>query len=119
MAQGVKDQVLSQLWHRSKLQLRFDPWPGNFQIPWVQPKKKGKKRNFFFTVSAFCVLFKNGHLTQGLKVAPDLAAKKAKTQGSELGGRGSCGRRGGGRAEHRTGERRVSGNSAFPDPCST
>ena len=23
---------------------RFDPWPGNFCIPWVQPKKEKKKK---------------------------------------------------------------------------
>ena len=28
-AQWVKDPALLQLWHRSKLRLRFDPWPGN------------------------------------------------------------------------------------------
>ena len=31
-----------QLWHRSKLQYIFDPWPGNFYKPQVQPKKKKK-----------------------------------------------------------------------------
>ena len=30
----VKDSTLSLLW------LGFDPWPGNFSIPWVWPKKK-------------------------------------------------------------------------------
>ena len=28
-AQWVKDPVLSQLWHRLKLWLEHDPWPGN------------------------------------------------------------------------------------------
>ena len=36
MAQGVKDSVLSL--QRS----RFDPWPRNFHVLWVQPKKKKK-----------------------------------------------------------------------------
>ena len=27
MAQWVKDLALLQLWHKSQLQLEFDPWP--------------------------------------------------------------------------------------------
>ena len=38
LAQWVKDPVLRHLWHRSQMQLRFDPWPENFQIPWVRQK---------------------------------------------------------------------------------
>ena len=41
--QWVKDPALPQLWHRSQLLLRFDPWPGNFHMMWVQPKKEKKK----------------------------------------------------------------------------
>ena len=33
---GVKDAVLSLLWHR------FDPWPQNFSMIWGQPKGKIK-----------------------------------------------------------------------------
>ena len=33
MAQKVKDPALSLLWHG------FDPWSGNFLMPWVQPQK--------------------------------------------------------------------------------
>ena len=32
--QQVKDLVLPLPWHR------FNPWPGNFRVLWVQPKKK-------------------------------------------------------------------------------
>ena len=39
LAQWVKDAVLLQLWHRPQPRLRFDPWPGNFHMPWVHPKK--------------------------------------------------------------------------------
>ena len=28
----VKDSALSLLW------CGFDPWPGNFRVPWLQPK---------------------------------------------------------------------------------
>ena len=42
VAQQVKDPELPLLWCRSQLQLRFSPWPGNFCMPWVQPKKKKK-----------------------------------------------------------------------------
>ena len=37
----VKDPMLP--WHRPQLPLGFDPWPGNFHMPWVQPKKKNGK----------------------------------------------------------------------------
>ena len=43
MAQWVKDPALSLqqlgllLWHG------FDPWPGNFRMPQVRPKKKSPK----------------------------------------------------------------------------
>ena len=43
---GLKESESPQLWHRSKLQLRFDPWlldPLHFHMPWVWPKKKTKK----------------------------------------------------------------------------
>ena len=33
-AQRIKDLVLSLLW------CMFDPWPGNFPMPWVGPKKE-------------------------------------------------------------------------------
>ena len=33
VAQWVKDPLLPQLWHRSKPQIEFDPWPGNFHMP--------------------------------------------------------------------------------------
>ena len=48
----VKDLVFLQLWHRSKLWLRFDPWPGNFQMPQGQPKEK--KRYIVFTKNKIC-----------------------------------------------------------------
>ena len=40
VAQWVKDLALSLLW------LRFDPRPGNFHIPPVQPKKKKEKKTY-------------------------------------------------------------------------
>ena len=39
--QQVKDLALPQLWCRSQIRLRFDPWPGNVHMLWVQPLKKG------------------------------------------------------------------------------
>ena len=38
VVQQVKDPALSLLW------LRFEPWPGNFHMLWVHPKKKKKKK---------------------------------------------------------------------------
>ena len=40
VAQQVKDSVLSLQWLRLLLWHGFDPWPGNFHVPWVWPKKK-------------------------------------------------------------------------------
>ena len=37
VAQQVKDLALSLLW------CRFDPWPGNFHMPWAWPKKEKEK----------------------------------------------------------------------------
>ena len=36
---GLKDLALPQLW------LGFNPWPGNFHMPQVQPQNKMKKIN--------------------------------------------------------------------------
>ena len=40
MAQQVKDPVLSLLWLGSLPWCGFNPWPNNFCMPWVPPKKK-------------------------------------------------------------------------------
>ena len=42
MVQRVKDLALSLLWLWVLLWLRFDPWPENFHILWVQPEKERK-----------------------------------------------------------------------------
>ena len=44
VAQQVKDLALSLPWFRLLLWHRFDPWPGNFHMLWLQPKKKKKKK---------------------------------------------------------------------------
>ena len=49
----AKDPGLLQLWLRSLLWPRFDPWPGKFQMPQVQPKNKKIKK----TSPSFHVLF--------------------------------------------------------------
>ena len=40
----VKDPALSQLWHRSQLCHRFDPWLGNFPHAMGTAKKKKKEK---------------------------------------------------------------------------
>ena len=40
---AVKDLALTLLWLRLLLWCRFDPWPGNFHMLWVQPQKKKKE----------------------------------------------------------------------------
>ena len=42
MAQQVKDPALSQQQLRSLLWRRYDPWPRNFHVAWVQPRRKKK-----------------------------------------------------------------------------
>jgi len=42
VAQWVNDLALLQLWHRLQLQFGFNPWPGNFHMPFVWLKKKKK-----------------------------------------------------------------------------
>ena len=42
LAQWIKDLVLLQLWHRSQLWLRFNPWPRNFHMLPVPSQKKKK-----------------------------------------------------------------------------
>ena len=44
MVQRVKDLVLLQLWHRSQLQFRFNPWPENYHMPRVWLKKQKRER---------------------------------------------------------------------------
>ena len=41
---GLEDPVLLSLQCKSQLQLRFNPRPRNFHMPWVQPPKKSKNR---------------------------------------------------------------------------
>ena len=45
VAQQVKDLVLLQLWCKSQLWLRFDPWPENFHTKKKKNKTKQKKHN--------------------------------------------------------------------------
>ena len=42
LCSGWKDLALPQLQHRSQLWAGFNPWPRNFHIWWMWPKKKLK-----------------------------------------------------------------------------
>ena len=44
LAQWIKDPLLLQLWYRSQLQLRLDPWPRNFHVPWGGKKQTNKTK---------------------------------------------------------------------------
>ena len=46
MAQWVKDPASLPQWLGSLLWHRFDSWPGNFHMTWMQPKKKKKSMAF-------------------------------------------------------------------------
>jgi len=43
VVQQVKDLALSLQWFGSLLWHEFDPWLGNFHMPWEWQKKKKKK----------------------------------------------------------------------------
>ena len=63
MAEQVKDLVLSLLWLRSLLWCRFDLWPGNFWMPWVQlKKKKNKHRTDYVPDAVLSALYMVTHL---------------------------------------------------------
>ena len=47
MVQWFKDPELSLQWLGSLLRRRFHPWPGNFHMPWVGPKKKKKNKKSY------------------------------------------------------------------------
>ena len=51
---GLKGLALLQLCCRLQLHLRFNPWPGNFQMPWVQPLKRKLKINKVFNYLRNC-----------------------------------------------------------------
>ena len=42
---GLQDLALLQLWGRSQLWLRLDPWLRNFHMLWVWAKKQNKNNN--------------------------------------------------------------------------
>lgn len=42
MAQRAKDLASPQMWHRSQVQCGFNPWHGNFHVPWTQWKRERK-----------------------------------------------------------------------------
>ena len=70
MAQQVKDLVLSLQQLGLLLWYRFDPWPGNFHMPQVQPKKKKRTTPLFFFFS-FC-LFRDSPKAYGVSQARGL-----------------------------------------------
>ena len=55
LVQWVKDPVLLQLWRRLQLRLEFEPWPGNFHMPWLPSTARGKKTcKLCVRVSCYC-----------------------------------------------------------------
>ena len=62
----MKDLVLSLLWLGSLLWLEFDPWPRNFCMLWVPPRKINivyfNARNFN-AVSILLPTYSRGNLT--------------------------------------------------------
>ena len=62
----VAQWVKAAVWHQPQLQHRFSPWPTNFHMLWVQPKKNYGKVyikftfffSFFFFLSCPCSIWK-------------------------------------------------------------
>ena len=42
MVQWVNDPALPRFWLKPQMWLKFDPWPGNFHMPPIQPKNEKK-----------------------------------------------------------------------------
>ena len=69
VAQRVRDLVLPQLWRRSQLWLRSDPWPGNSICRGAAKKEKRKK--IYIWVRKPPILFSQGlHGPQTGKLCP-------------------------------------------------
>ena len=60
LVQWVKNPTLLQLWCRLQLWLGFNPWPGNFHVLWVWPKKKKKKSCYCYTSRRPILSFRRG-----------------------------------------------------------
>ena len=45
VAQQAKDLALLPQWLGLLLWYRYDPWPGNFHMPWPRPEKKRAQTN--------------------------------------------------------------------------
>ena len=82
MAQWDKDPVLSLLWLRSLLWHWFNPWPGNVNVPWVQPKKK-KKHTHTQKNSGIKIIIII-HKMNCLQVLPSLGGQVTGEQGNAL-----------------------------------
>ena len=58
VVQCVKDPALSLLWLRSLLWREFDPWPGNFHMLQIWPKKKkGETKDIFCNTNSRSILY--------------------------------------------------------------
>ena len=66
LAQWVKDPEGPQLWRRPQLRLRFNPWPRNFRMLWVWPKKKKKKILNKFILTITCLQCIHSALTSSV-----------------------------------------------------
>ena len=58
MVHRVKDQVLAQLWPKSQPLFRFNPWPGNVHMPWVQVKRRWAKelKTLIFEILLYVIM---------------------------------------------------------------
>ena len=62
VAQWVKDAALSLLWLRPLLWQGFDPWPGNFHMPWVRRRKERERNPDVALLPGLVELAGNQHL---------------------------------------------------------
>ena len=82
--QWVKDLALMQLWCRLQLQLRFNPWPRNLHMLWVQPKKKEKIRLWLKTESIGIDYIPNWNWIFGHVICFPLVLEKGVSEDSSL-----------------------------------
>ena len=71
----VKDPALLQLWHRSQLWFRFDPWPRNFHMPQLWQKKKKKKKKKRLQPKMASLMSREPCLVSFLQESPTLSVQ--------------------------------------------
>ena len=81
---GLKDLVLPQLWQRSQLQLRSEPWPGNSVYLRVAKKEKRKNSTSIHNKKTFTKLGIQGTYLNKMKAIYDKTTADIILNGEKL-----------------------------------